>query len=148
MLWGLAACLLLILGFAAVVVAYFLFARWMGTIPDDRIRVFQTGLAIYFRIVFLKALVPQLILTLSLWPAAVRMLPSVLSSRSRMLGGLLLTSALAYGVVAPLLLTVAFDGFPALRMENAQDQLGSAALIVAGVALAAWVPRALRFGRR
>jgi hypothetical protein len=140
-LWLVTSALLLALGFGAVVLGLYGLARVLGSIDADAVRTFQVGLVFYFRIVYFQALLPGLIVALLLWPGLVQLLPAVASSRTRLLGGLLLCASVAYVGVGPLLLSAKGEGAPGLRMESFAEQAGTAVLIIAAVAVAAWLPR-------
>jgi hypothetical protein len=141
-LWLLTSSLLLLGGFALVAYGLYGLAIVLEAVPADKLRSFQVGMAIYFRVVFFQGLLPGLVLALLLWPAAARVIPRLGSSRARLLGGLTVCASLAYAAVGPLLLTTRIEGEPAMKMQGAFDQIASAALMIGAVALAAWLPRA------
>jgi len=147
-LWLLASTGLLLLGFALVVAAVYLLMVVLGNVEPSDLRLQQTAAVVYFRVIFLKGLLPQLLLTLALWPALSRILPWAARGRAGLLGGLAIAAALAYAVVAPLLLTTEWPIGPALRMEGPGDQLGTALLMSGAVALAAFIPRLRSLRRR
>lgn len=141
-LWLAASSLLLLAGFTLVVLGMYGLILSLGSPEAGQVRQLQLLMTFYFRIVFFQGLLPGLALALALWPGVVRLWPRVTESRGRLLGGLLLASALAYAVVAPLLLTAQIGGVPGLQMRDAIDHVGSFLGIAGGDALGAWVPRA------
>lgn len=140
-LWLVASALLLALGFGATVLGLYGLARVLGSVDAEGLQTFRVGLVFYFRILYFQALLPGLIVALASWPALVRLAPGVTASRPRILAGLFLCASVAYAVVAPLLLSARGDGSPGLRMETLADQVGTAGLVIAAVAVAAWLPR-------
>lgn len=141
-LWLAASSLLLLVGFSLVVFAMYGLIAGLGSLEPEKARQLQLLLTFYFRIVCFQGLLPALFVALACWPGVVRLLPRVLETRSRLLGGLVLAATLAYALVAPLLLTAEIGGVPGLQIRNAVDHVGSFVGIVGGVALAAWLPRA------
>lgn len=136
LLWVVASCAVLFLGFAALVLGMFLLG---GLTAGAEAQTLADRLmaAIYFRVVFFKGLLPELLLALALWPAVRRLLPGVEGGLARRAGGLALAALAAHAVVAPLLLGVDWPGWPALQMPGLAYQLGTALTSVAGVVAAA-----------
>ena len=62
--------------------------------------------------------------------------------------GLALVAGLAYAVVAPLLLTAEYPGWPALQMRGLYHHVGSGVLMTAAVVLAGLVARLVVPGLR
>ena len=58
-----------------------------------------------------------------------------------MAAGLALAGGMAYAVVAPLLLSAEYPGWPALQMRGLYHHLGSAALMTGAVVLAGLAAR-------
>ena len=106
---------------------------------------------LYYRVVVLKGLLPQLGLTLALVPALrrfrVRRATPAHAREAAAPGpvSLLLEctimSSLAYCAVAPFLLTVDLPGWPALRMLEPAQKIGTFLAMTAVVAVLAWWPR-------
>jgi hypothetical protein len=139
------SCLLLAVGFAVAVAGFYLLAV-AGAGSDATLAEPRQALTLtYFRVVFVKGLLPQLLLALALWPLLVRVRPRFDASRSARLLGLSLAAALAYAVVAPLLLTVEFPGWPAFQLRSLYHHLGTATLNTAAVVAAASIGRLLVF---
>ena len=133
--------MLLLAGFAAVVTGIYFLALATGTVAPERTGALQIVMANYFRVVFFKGLLPQLVLALALWPAFQRLFPWAERSRTGMAAGLALAGGMAYAVVAPLLLSAEYPGWPALQMRGLYHHLGSAALMTGAVVLAGLVAR-------
>jgi hypothetical protein len=142
-LWLLASSLLLVAGAAVAVLGLYELLLRTDSVKAEDVRSFQVMMAFYFRIVCFQGLLPALLLTLVLWPALARLAPLFRRDRTRLFLGLLLAAAVAYAFVGPLLLSAHWTGLPALAMRNALDQVGTAVLVVAAVAAAAWLPRVL-----
>lgn len=145
LLWALASCLLLLLGFGAAVLGVYALGVWLGA-PGAGSAPNVTMLAVYFRVVLFKGLLPQLLLALALWPLLRRGLPGL--ARRAPAAGLALAALAAYAVVAPLLLSVELPGWPALQMRSSFHHLSTALLSLAAVVAAAWSGRRLVFGAR
>ncbi|MFP6641473.1 MAG: hypothetical protein VCC04_14610 [Myxococcota bacterium] len=105
---------------------------------------------LYYRVVVLKGLLPQLGLTLALLPALRRFRvrratpahareAAAPGPASRLLECTVMSS-LAYCAVAPFLLSVNLPGWPALRMVEPAQKIGNFLLMTAVVALLAWWP--------
>jgi len=100
----------------------------------------------YYRAVVLKGLVPQLVLTVLLHPALrrfrVRQAGRAHREEAEAPGGgalfveTFVVASLAYCVVAPLGLGVAWPGWPALSMEGPAEQLGTYVGMTAAVSAA------------
>lgn len=140
--------MLLLAGFAAVVTGMYFLALATGSIPPERAEAFQMIMKTYFRVVFVKGLLPQLILALAFWPALRRLWPWAERSRSGMVAGLALAAGVAYAVVAPLLLTAVFPDWPALQMRGLYHHVGSGSLMIGGVVFASLVARLVVPGLR
>jgi hypothetical protein len=147
LLWVVASCAVLFLGFAALVLGMYLLG---GLTVGAKAQTLADRLmtAIYFRVVFFKGLLPELLLALALWPGVRRLLPGVERGVARRAGGLALAALVAHAVVAPLLLSVDFPGWPALQMPGLEHKLGTALTSVAGVVAAALAGYRLSHGRR
>jgi hypothetical protein len=147
-LWLSSSSVLLLLGFAAAVVGIYFLGLATESVAREETRAFQIIMVTYFRVVFFKGLLPQLVLALAFWPALRRLFPWAERSRGGMAVGLALAGAVAYAIVAPLLLCAEYPGWPALQMRGFGQNLGSAALMIAAVALAGLVARLVVPGLR
>ncbi len=146
---------LLVVGSGAVIFGFHLLAMAIGAF-EERAHG-QIPIAIYYRVIVLKGLLPQLLLTLALHPLARRARvrwatpatrpEAVAPSRLALLRELFVVSALAYCAVAPFLLTVDYSSAPALQMTTAGQQITTFVLMTGLTGLAAWLPR-LRPGSR
>lgn len=136
LLWGIVSSALLFLGFAVLVLCMYL-AGSAGAAPDLRTEANRLMVGIYFRVVFFKGLLPQLWLALAAWPLLRRAWPDLERGGMRRLAGLGVAALLAYALVAPLLLSADWPGWPALQMRNSSHQIGTALGCVVGVVLAA-----------
>lgn len=152
---GAASVLLLLVGAALVIALVFAVAALGGGVSDvGRASVVAK---IYYKVVVVKGLLPQLVLTLLLHPlvrrlrvrwATVATREEALSpSRGALLLELLVVSALAYTAVAPWLLTMDYEGWPALTMTTDAQQITTFVGMSATCALAAWLPRLVLDGR-
>jgi hypothetical protein len=129
----------LAMGFGFTLAAYFLYARITGVVGDDGAQIVLPGLAACYRLILFKGLLPQLVLVLALWlPLSLRW-PTARTSPPRRLLAICFVATVAYGLVAPLLLTTNFDGLPALQMNRLSDHASTAALMIAAVSLAMWL---------
>jgi len=147
-LWLVSSSVLLLAGFASIVTAMFFLGLATGSIAPEKAKTVQTIMVTYFRVVFVKGLLPQLLLALAFWPALRRLCPWAERSRSGMAVGLALAAGLAYAIVAPLLLTVEYAGWPALQMRSLYHHVGSASLMTGAVVLAGLVARLVVPGLR
>jgi uncharacterized membrane protein YcfT len=147
-LWLLISSLLLLLGFAIVAVGMYFLALATKAVPRESTETFQVVMVTYFRVVFFKGLLPQLVLALAFWPALRRLFPWAARSRTGLAAGLALAGGVAYAVVAPLLLGAEYPGWPALQMQGPYHHLGSAVLMTGAVVLAGLVPRVVVPGLR
>ncbi len=101
-------------------------------------------LALYYKVVVIKGLVPQALLALALYPMLRRLRTrgeAAMPGRASELLGLAIAGALSFCIVAPLLLSVEYEGWPALQMPSWGNRLGSLVLMSGAFALAAWLPR-------
>jgi hypothetical protein len=147
-LWLLTSSVFLLVGFAAAVAGMYFLGLATGSIDPENPRAAQIAMATYFRVVFFKGLLPQLALALALWPVVRRLLPWAERSRLGMAAGLALAGGVAYAVVAPLLLSSASPGWPALQMRGLDHHVGTATLTTGAVAFAGLVARLLEPGLR
>jgi uncharacterized membrane protein YcfT len=147
-LWLVSASVLLLAGFASIVTAMYFLGLATGSIAPGQTEMAQKIMKTYFRVVFFKGLLPQLLLALAFWPALRRLCPWVERSRSGMAVGLALAAALAYAVVAPLLLTAEYPDWPALQMHGLYHHVGSGVLMTGAVVLAGLVARLVVPGLR
>ena len=129
------------MGFAVAVTAMYFLGVATGSVDPENTRPAQVLMAIYFRVVFFKGLLPQLVLALALWPALRRFLPGAERSRTAMAVCLAFAGGLAYAVVAPLLLTAEYPGWPALQVRGLYHHVGSAVLMTGAVVLAGLMGR-------
>lgn len=147
-LWLVSSIALLLLGFALTVAGMYFLALATGTVARENAEPFQVIMATYFRVVFFKGLLPQLVLALAFWPALRHLFPWAERSRTGMAAGLAIAGGMAYAVVAPLLLCAEYPGWPALQMQGLYHHLGSAALMTGAVAVAGLVARLVVPGLR
>lgn len=143
----LVACGLLLVGFGTAVAILFRLQLETGGAEVEVQGRSLTLAATYFRVVFFKGLLPQLLLALALWPIAERLVPTTGSARMRRSLGLVLASLIAWLVVAPLLV-VDLPGWPAFHMRTVSHWIGTAVTSVLAVGAAAGASRALVRGRR
>lgn len=106
---------------------------------------------LYFKVVVIKGLLPQLILTLLFLPL-LRRFRVKKASRAHAreaanpgAGTLLLEcfimAALAFSAVVPFFLNLDLPGWPALRMIDAEQRIGNFVAMTLGVTLLVWWPR-------
>ncbi len=104
---------------------------------------------LYYKVVFLKGLLPQLLLTLAFMPLIrrfrIRRATAAHAQEANQPGPASLfiecfiMAALAYCAVAPFLLTVEIPGWPALRMIDANQRMGNFLAMTASIAaLVSW----------
>ena len=75
-LWGAAAAVLLALGFGLAMSAGFLAMLGFGTLDDpDLATTTRTGFAVYFLVILVEGLLPQIVLVLLAWPFVTRRFP-------------------------------------------------------------------------
>jgi hypothetical protein len=146
LLWVVASCALLFAGFGAVVLGLYWLGIATGSFRADTAHLIAA--TTYFRVVFVKGLLPQLVVALALWPLLRRLLPGVERNTARVAAGLALVGLLAYAVVAPLLLTAHLPGWPALQMKSTYHHVGTATLSVAAVVAAGLAGRWVAYRRR
>jgi len=140
-LWLLLSTAILLLGLGLLVAAMYGIVLVRGGLEEGQLGVQQAAALLYFRVVLLKGLLPQLALTLALWPALSKLLPFARRSRAGLSAGLAIAAALAWAIVAPLVLSTSWPFGPPLRMRGLSDKLGTALLMTAAVATAAALPR-------
>ncbi len=128
-LWVVTASAILVLGFAAIVFGLY------GLGLEN-----QLSLIYYFRGV-VKGLLPQLLLGLTLWWGLARVFPALARTRKGLAGGLAAAAGLAYGVVAPTLLTKKFEDWPALEMTGLFQNVATFAMMTGAVVIAGLLPR-------
>jgi hypothetical protein len=145
-LWVSSASLLLAVGFLGLVYAVSVLARARS--EPASVRGMQTALVIYARVVLVKGLLPQLLLTLALWPALDRLLSLRRRGRLGVVAGVASAAALAALVVAPTLLTAALPGLPAVRFQGPVNFVETVVEMTLAVASACLVPRLLLPGLR
>lgn len=141
------ASALLLVGFGAVVALLFRLQLETGGAQVEVHGRSLTLAATYFRVVFFKGLLPQLLLALALWPIAERLVPTTSSAPMRRRLGLALASLVAWLVVAPLLV-VDLPGWPAFHMRTVSHCIGTAVTSVLAVGAAAGASQALVGSRR
>lgn len=110
----------------------------------------SSSATLYYKVVVLKGLLPQLLITLALHPL-LRRFRVRRATRAHLqaattpdAGSLLLEcaimAALAYCAVAPFLLTVDLPGWPALHMIDAEQRIGNFVFMTAAVGILVWWP--------
>jgi hypothetical protein len=138
--WGTVSSALLLAAFLVLVLSLYLLG--VARAGDEAATLADRMMAVvYFRVVFIKGQLPQLLLSLALWPLLRRALPSLERSVARRAVGLALVALAAYAVVAPLLLSAAWPGWPALQLQRLEHHVGTLVLSVAAVvasALTGW----------
>lgn len=110
----------------------------------------SSSATLYYKVVILKGLLPQLLITLALHPLLRRFRvrratrAHLQSATTPDAGSLLLEciimAALAYCAVAPFLLTVDLPGWPALHMVDAEQRMGNFVFMTVAVAVLVWGP--------
>jgi hypothetical protein len=140
---------LLLFGAAGVIFAFYLLASALGAFKDTGQA--QIALSVYYKVVVLKGLLPQLLLALALHPLVrrARIRGATVATRSEavspgrlaLLIELAVVAALAYAAVGPFLLTADVAGWPALQMKSAGQHTATFVLMTGITALAAWLPR-------
>jgi hypothetical protein len=105
----------------------------------------QLILTLYYKVVVVKGLLAQLLLALPIWWGLRRLGLWGAASQGRLRLGLELLAAatVAYCVVAPLLLSVEFEHWPALSMPSWSNRIVNLLMMSPAVAFAAWLPRTL-----
>lgn len=140
---ALCALVLLALGGALLMVGLYALGLSMNAFkaPGEA----QLILTIYYKVVVVKGLLPQLALALLIWSASkqLRATGNERIGKLRLFLELLGASALAFCVVAPLLLSVEFEQWPALSMPSWGSRIGNLVMMSGAVAVAAWIPQAL-----
>jgi hypothetical protein len=142
------AMALLLVGTAVVLGSLFLLALSLGMLNEPKEAAVATGM--YYRVIIAKGLAPQLLLTLIFHPLLRRWLERSRGTQSPVPSGewvrlalLAVSSALAYCVVAPFLLTVEMPMWPALQMKSLGNHAGSFFGMTGATTLCAWLPEAL-----
>lgn len=143
LLWTLASSALLLAVFGGLVLALFFLGQATGSIDPAAGLENRLMTTTYFRVVFFKGLLPQLLLALVLWPLVGARLAGPVASARRETGALALVAALAYALVMPLLLSAEQPGWPALQMRSVGQHLSTAVLCGVAVVAAAWAGRRL-----
>lgn len=133
LVWTVASSVLLLAAFGGLVLGLVYLGQVTGSINSDAHLTTRVLTATYFRVVFFKGLLPQLLLALLLWGLLGRWLAGRAPSTRRELLGLTAVAALAYAVVAPLLLTTSQPEWPALQMRSFGQHLSTLLLCVAAV---------------
>jgi hypothetical protein len=141
--WLVCAVALLLVGLFLVVYAVWTAGHALGVMGDIDSAQSQLALVTYYRVVVFKGLLPQLLLSLAIWPLACRLLPFATQGRKGLTAALAIVAGLAFAVVVPTLLTSEFAGLPALRMRGIRDIAFSFALMTFVVTFAALLPRLL-----
>jgi len=140
-----AACALALLmsGGALLMVGFYYLGLFTGSwkVPAEA----KLVLTIYYKVVVVKGLVPQLLLALLIWPALRALRPAQDAGRWRLWLEFLAAGALAFCLTAPLLLSADFEHWPALSMPGWGSRLANLALMSGAVAMAAWLPHAFLF---
>jgi len=113
LLWAGLSAVALALGFALVLAALYLGADALDALGTERRAELQLGLVVYYRVILLKALWPQLAGVALLWPTLRR-------AGLRPAAAIALGAAAGYAVAGPLLLMRDVAGLPALRMVGGQ----------------------------
>jgi hypothetical protein len=141
LVWWASASLLLCVGFLALVYAASLAA--VARSEPEAVRQTQLSLVIYARVVLVKGLLPQLLVTLGLFALLDR--ACALSARGRrgVVAGVVGAAAAASLLVAPTLLPLALPALPSVSYRGPGNFLRTCAEMTAAVALAALVPRLL-----
>lgn len=146
--WIAVSCVLLCVGFAALVLGML----GLGALRADDAQALSLAdrmmAVVYFRVVLVKGLLPQLVLALALWALLRRAWPGVERSFATRAVGLAGLGLAAYAVVAPLLLSADLPGWPALQMRTLEHQIATAFQSVIGVVAAALLGRRLCTRRR
>ena len=124
-LWLLASAATLTFGFAALLIALWLLADIFDALGTDRRAEAQIALVVYYRVILLKALLPQLTTTILLWPFLRTRTPTWLS--------LTLGATTGYAVATPLLLTQDVATLPALQMPHLGQHAATYALTTTAV---------------
>ena len=104
----------------------------------------------YYRVVVLKGLLPQLLITLALHPLLRRfrirkatrahLKAATTPDAGSLLLECIIMAALAYCAVVPFLLTVDLPGWPALRMIDPGQRIGNFVAMTAGIGVIVWWP--------
>lgn len=137
-LWIGVSSVLLLVGFSLLVATQYVLSVLVGRVEPEIGRLIATT---YFRVVFFKGLLPQLVLALALWATFEQLRPDAARPASRVALGLGFTALLAYAAVAPLLLTVDLLGSPALQLHTTAHHVGTAVGSLAGVVAAGLLGR-------
>ena len=106
---------------------------------------------LYFKVVVIKGLLPQLLLTLGFLPLLrrfrVRKASRAHAQEAAHPGAATLfvecfiMAALAFSAVVPFFLNLDLPGWPALRMVDAEQRIGTFAAMTVGVTFLVWWPR-------
>lgn len=123
------AVALLLIGTQALMHAMAALGTALGTFAPESDPL--PALAVYFRVVILKGLLPQVMLAFALCSIAARLLARSETHRLawRRSAELAVASLAAFAVVAPLLLTRELHGMPAMVMTSASNVVWSAVLM-------------------
>lgn len=141
LLWVVSASVLLLVGFVVVLFGMYEVGVLTGQISPERKREVQVLMTLYFRIVGLKGLLPQLLVGLALWPLVARFVPVARRGRSGLALGLAIAASASFAIVVPGLLAVDLPNWPALRMTGVYQLGMSWLLMTAGVVGAAFCGR-------
>lgn len=141
LLWVATASAILVLGFALFTVAFYWLARAFGSLDPAQLNRAKVVLVFYFQIVAIRGLLPQLLLGLALWWGLASAFPRFANTRGGLAAGLAVAAALAYGVVAPLLLTASFEGWPVFKMRGFFQHIVTFVMMTASVVAAGLLPR-------
>jgi hypothetical protein len=140
-LWVVTASAILVFGFAALIFGIYWLGTALGSIDPEHAKEAQIALVFYFQTVGIKGLLPQLLLGLAIFWGLTRAFPKLALTRRGLAAGLALAAALAYGVVAPLLLTASFEGWPALKMRHLSQHIATFLMMTGAVVAACLLPR-------
>ena len=136
-LWAFLSAAALALGLAAILMALYYGADALDALGTERRAETQLGLVVYYRVILLKALWPQLGIAILGWPLLRR-------GALQKWAALSLGATLGYALAAPLLLTQDVGSLPALRMHSPVQHgltylLTTSAVVAAAGTCASWV---------
>jgi hypothetical protein len=145
--WAGLSAVLLIAGFALLLLGSYTITWLAGDLQPDRVREVQAGYLSAFAVIALKGLLPQLLVTAAAWLALRRFWADLRSGWRNLALGTAGVASLAYGLAVPALLLSSHRLLPALAPRNLQEHFFTFLFMTGGVTAALLVAHAALYGR-
>jgi hypothetical protein len=145
--WAGLSAVLLLAGFALLLLGSYTLSWLAGNLPTDRIREIQAGFVVSFAVIALKGLLPQMLVAAAASLALRRCWADLESGWRNLVLGSAGAASLAYALAVPALLFASHRLLPALVPRGPRDHFFTFLLMTGGVTAAMVIAHAALYGR-